>query len=80
MDAIEGRLGRDFAQTARTLEGDFLTMALVDRGEQPFTWMIAVRVRGDWLEIVQAYFPGPEQTGRYGAAIRQVLRADGGAS
>jgi hypothetical protein len=80
LDAIDGRLGRDFASVQRSAEGDFLTMSLVDRGEEPFTWLIAVRVRGDWLEIVQAYFPGPAQTARYGAAVKSALLTDGGAS
>jgi hypothetical protein len=80
LDAIEGRLGRDFASVARSQEGEFLTLALVDRGEEPFTWVIGVRVQGDWLEIVQAYFPGPAETARYGPAVKRVLHDGGGDS
>ena len=78
--AIEGRLGRDFATVQRTDVGTFRVLTLVDRGEDPYTWIVAVRVAGDRLELVQAYLPDPAQTVRYTEAVRAVLLAAGGAS
>jgi len=78
--AMEGRLGRDFASVQRSVAGDFQVLTLVDRGDEPYTWMVAVRVQGARLEIVQAYLPDPAQAARYIQAVQAVLVAAGGAA
>jgi hypothetical protein len=78
--AVQGRLGRDFASVQRSVAGDFQVLTLVDRGEDPYTWIVAVRVQGARLEIVQAYLPDPAQAARYGAAVQAILIAAGGAA
>jgi hypothetical protein len=78
--AIEGRLGRDFASVQRSVAGTFQVLTLVDRGDEPYTWIIAVRVSGNRLEVVQAWLPDPAQAARYAEAVRQVLLAAGGAA
>lgn len=78
--AMEGRLGRDFASVQRSVAGDFHVLTLVDRGDEPYTWMVAVRVQGARLEIVQAYLPDPAQAVRYIQAVQAVLVAAGGAA
>lgn len=80
LSALEGRLGRDFASAQRSEAGTFTVLTLVDRGEDPYTWIIAVRVRGDRVELVQAYLPDPTQAARYTEAVRTVLLAAGGAA
>ena len=73
LEAMKGRLGRDFARADAEVIGGFKVLRLVDRTEQPYTWMVAVRVEGRWLHVVQVFTPTPEATGRHEAAIRAVL-------
>jgi hypothetical protein len=80
LDAVTERIAKDFASAERSVEGEFQALTLVDRGDDPYTWVIAVRVVGDRLDVVQAYFPGPAQTARYRDAVRAVLQAAGGAA
>lgn len=78
--ALESRLARDFASVQRSTAGGFAVLTLVDRGDDPYTWMVAVRITGGRLELVQAYLPDPAQAARYGEAVRAVLAAAGGAA
>lgn len=80
LDAVAERLAKDFASADRSTAGGFQVLSLVDRGDDPYTWVIAVRVVGDKLDVVQAFFPGPAEKARYDAAVRAVLQAAGGAA
>ncbi|NOY26145.1 MAG: DUF4349 domain-containing protein [Oligoflexia bacterium] len=82
--ALDGRLASDFGK-AETLtigewQGEWQVLRLVDRGDDPYTWLIAVRVTGHFLDVVQAMTPDPTATERYEAALRAVLLSAGGAS
>jgi hypothetical protein len=69
---------RDFGEVKRQQVGDFSVVTLVERANDPYHWMIAVRVVGRDLQLVQAYLPDPAEVSRYEAAILEVLRAVGG--
>jgi hypothetical protein len=77
-DALEGRLGKDFASVARSTEGDFTVLTFVFRGEPAYTWVLAVRSRGKHLDLVHAFLPTAEAAARHGEALRAALRAAAG--
>lgn len=78
--ALKERLGPEFASAAVRTVGGFTVLTLVDRSDEPYTWLIAVRESGRKLDVVEAYFPTPAQTSRYQAAVEAVLTAAGGAA
>lgn len=73
LDALATRLGRDFATVERLEVGGWRVLRLVDRSDEPYTWWVAVRVDGDRLLLVQAFFPNAAQEARYGDAVRAAL-------
>lgn len=81
--ALQSRLAREFASAEATSVGAWRVLRLVDRpveggGEGPFSWLIAVRVEGDRLQVFQAMTPDPASFERHRAALERVL--GGGAS
>lgn len=78
MEAISSRLSTDFASAAEETVGGWRTLRLVSRDDQPYTWLIAVRVEGRRLHLVQAWLPSEEAAQRHDAALRAVL--SGGAA
>lgn len=73
LEALEGRLGRDFASATTQTVGGWQVLRLVDRADPPYTWQVAVRVDGRWLHVVQVFTPSPESTQRHDAAIQAAL-------
>jgi hypothetical protein len=45
--------------------------------DEPYTWQVCVADAGKWLHVAQAYFPGPAQVERYGAAVDAALEGGG---
>ncbi len=79
LDAIEGRLSRDFGDATQSTMGDWQVLRLEDRSDAPYAWWVAVRVQGRKLHVTQAFFPDLEQEARYRAGIEALL-AGGGVS
>ena len=79
-DAIRTRIGAEFAAVEVETLGGFTLLKLTDRGEAPYTWWIAVRPRGQWLDLVEVYFPTPAELERFEAAVRASLAGAGGAA
>ena len=75
--ALRDRLAPEFAVGEAGAQGDWKTVRLVDRGAEPYTWIIAVRVVGDHLDLVQVYYPSAAAEARYGAAVAAVLAGVG---
>lgn len=78
--AVQSRLAREFAIAEVETIGSFTVLKLTDRGDNPYSWWIAVRPDGKWLEIVEAYFPTPTERERFEGAIRSSLLTAGGAA
>jgi len=81
IDAVKSRLEDPFASAETESLGGYTLLRLTDRGDRPYTWWIAVRsdVPDRWIEVVEVYFPTPEELERFGPAVRTALTA-GGAS
>ncbi len=82
IQAVQARLARDFASAEQRTVGAWKVIELVDRpveggGEGPYTWLIAVRVEGEWLHLLQVMTPDPESTQRHRPAIETVLNGGG---
>jgi Domain of unknown function (DUF4349) len=71
--ALRDRLAPEFAVGEAGVQGAWMTVRLVDRGDEPYTWVIAVRVNGDHLDLVQIYYPSAAAEQRYAAAVAAVL-------
>jgi len=80
--AVKARLADQFETTETEQLGGYILVRLTDRGDSPYTWWIAVRADegGRWIEVVETYFPTPEELKRFGPAVRASLKASGGAS
>lgn len=79
-DAVQERLGEDFASAERDSLGDFEVLTLTSRDDAAYTWVIAVRTDGRHLDLVEAYLTSPEQAERFLPAVREVIARAGGAS
>lgn len=75
--ALRDRLAPEFAVGEAGAQGAWKTVRLVDRGDEPYTWVIAVRVAGDHLDLVQVYYPSAAAEQRYAAAVAAVLMGVG---
>ena len=73
LDAVQERLGADFATAERVSVGGMAALRLVDRSDAPYSWIIGVRVVGKNLELVQVYYPSADQETRYADAVAAVL-------
>ena len=80
--AVKARLAEQFQSTQIEQLGGYTLVRLTDRGDAPYTWWIAVRAdeSGRWIDVVEAYFPTPEELERFGPAVRASLKSSGGAS
>ncbi len=78
--AIRSRIGPEFAAAEVVDLGGFTVLKLTDRGEDPYAWWIAIRPRGKWIDVVEAYFPTPAELERFEGAVRASLVDLGGAA
>lgn len=77
--AIEDRLASEFASAERSEIGGFQVLRLVEPGaDDPYRYLIAVRVEGKHLQLVEIVYPGAAQEERYNAAVRAVLAGEVG--
>jgi hypothetical protein len=75
--AIEDRLGPEFGEAKISKIGNFQVLRLVDQSEKAYRYMIATRVVGDELQLIEVYYPSEDHEKRYGAAVKKVI--EGGA-
>jgi hypothetical protein len=80
VEAIRSRIGSEFAAAELVELGGFTVLKLTDRGDDPYSWWIAIRPRGKWLDVVEVYFPTPAELARFEAAVRASLTGSGGAA
>ncbi len=81
MAAVRERLEPEFGGAELHQVGGFAVLRLLEPGaDSPYRYLVAVRAAGRWLELVEVYYPGPEQEERYGEAVRASLLAAGGAA
>lgn len=73
MEAVARRLGPDFATAERSKAGGYELLRLVDRSDEPYVYLIAVRALGRHLDLVEVYFPTQAHEQRYGAAVQAAL-------
>jgi hypothetical protein len=78
IEAIRIRLAPEYGQAEMSDVGPFKVLRLVDQSERAYRYLVAVRVEGDELQVVEVYYPSGEQEKRYGDADRKVI--GGGAS
>ena len=71
--ALQERLAPEFASATPDAMGGFTTLRLVSRDDQPYVWVIGVRVRGNRLDLVEAFSPSIEHERRHGPAVRAAL-------
>ena len=72
-EAIERRLASGFARVEPSRAGEFTILELVERGDDPYRYWVAVRVHGGDLDLVEAYFPSEREYRRHADAVRTVL-------
>lgn len=73
LDAVEERLAGDFGTAIRGELGGYAALRLVDRSDEPYVWVIAARVEGRHLHLVQIYYPSAEHEARHVEAVSAVL-------
>ncbi len=79
--AVQERLGPEFASATPDRLGTLSTLRLVSRDDQPYVWVIGLRVVGSKLEVVEIFYPSIDHERRHGPAVRDALTgADGGAA
>jgi hypothetical protein len=78
LSAIEQRLADEFGSAEVIEKGNFKLLRLVDREDDPYTYIIGVRADGKNLDLVEIYYPSSSQEQRHGEAILSVI--GGGAS
>jgi len=78
LSAIQERLADEFGSAEIIEKGSFKLLRLVDREEDPYTYIIGVRADGKTLDLVEIYYPSAAQEDRHGEAILAVI--GGGAS
>ena len=77
--AIQDRLSSEFASAERSEIGGFQVLRLVEPGaDDPYRYLIAVRVDGKFLQLVEIVYPGAAQEERYSAAVRAALSGEVG--
>jgi len=75
--AIKERLGPEFGEAKISKMGGFQVLRMVDQSEKAYRYLVAARVAGDVLEIIEVYYPSEDHEKRYGAAVKSVI--EGGA-
>ena len=79
IEAIDERLSPEYAAAKRIFLGAYEGIRLVGHGDNPFIYVVAVRVDADRLDLVQIHYPTPEHEAQYHSRVRAALQATGGA-
>lgn len=78
IDAMKARLSPDFAKADVRQVGEFTVVRFLDRSDTPYVYVIGARAVGNWLELVEVYYPTLTTEERHAGAVDAVL--GGGAS
>ncbi len=73
-DAVFSRLERRFDRVERSRTGDFEVVRASTGGEH-LDYVVALRVSGDALELVEAHFPNPDEEDRHAEHTLAALAA-----
>lgn len=76
VEAIERRLAPGFSRVEPSRAGGFTILELVERGDDPYRYWVAVRVHDGDLDLAEAYFPSAQEYRRHGDAVRAVLAGE----
>jgi len=71
--AIQTRIAKEFASAEVGVIGQYLTLRLVAPAESPYVYIIALKVDGDELHLVETYYPSEEAEKRHRPQIESVL-------
>jgi len=71
--ALQERLGEEFGSAEVVEQGGFKLLRLVDRAEDPYTYMVGVRERGKHLDLVEIYYPSAAHAERHAEAIQAIF-------
>lgn len=74
--ALEARLAPEFASAEILDVGEWRVLRLVGRDETAYRYLVGVRVDGDELAVVEAYYPRPAHEERYGSAVLASLSGE----
>ncbi len=55
-------------------EGAIRGVLFTSKDAKPYSYLVAVRVKGEILFVFEAFFPDPEALGRRLAAVQEALR------
>jgi hypothetical protein len=69
VDAVKQRLGPEFAKAEVQTQGSFQVLRVVDAGDPAYRYLVALRARGDELDLVEVYYPAASQEERYQKAV-----------
>lgn len=78
VDAVRQRLAPEFASAEISQVGDWQVLRLVDRSDDPYRYVIAIRIVGRWRQVVEIHYPHAAQEDRHGASVRACLEEDRG--
>lgn len=76
--ALAERLGPEFAAAEQGRVGDLSTLRLVSRDDDPYVWVIGIRVVGERLHLVEQFYPSLAHEERHGSQVRAALGGQGG--
>ena len=78
LEAIRERLADEFGEATVIEQGQYQLLRLVDREEDPYTYIIGVHSHGKHLDLIEIYYPSSSQEERHSEAIFAAIT--GGAS
>ncbi|MDP6934153.1 MAG: DUF4349 domain-containing protein [Myxococcota bacterium] len=78
LSAIQERLADEFGSAEVLQVGSYGMLRLVDREDDPYTYVIGIRADGKYLDLVEIYYPSSAHEERHGEAIESII--GGGAS
>ena len=74
IEAVKNRIAPEFAAAEVSTVGAFKVLRLLDeQSDTAYRYLVAVRVDGKKLQVIEAYFANAEQEKRYGAAVRASI-------
>lgn len=73
VSALKQRLGPEFQSAEVQSRGAFQVIRFVSETDDPYRYLVGVRVEGEHLYLVEVYYPSPEVEKRYEEAVNQVI-------
>ena len=73
IDAVSQRLAPEFQSVDRLKAGSYQILRFVSQTDDPYRYLVGVRVEGDDLYLVEVYYPSATQEDRYKDAVLAVI-------